>query len=698
MSLLVLQNANLGFGGQRLLVDASLRIGEGEKIGLLGPNGSGKSTLLKVLLGAQGLDGGDFVRAKGLRLGYLPQDVLELADETLLRSVLATVPGRGDIEQRTADTEADLIAATDPDEQMALATQLAELNDRLMHFETHYSERQAIRILLGLGFREADLHRPTAEFSGGWKMRAALSGLLFQQPDILLLDEPTNHLDVPSVRWLDGFLADYRNAILLISHDREFLNRHAQRVLSFEPEGLRSYRGNYDAYLEQRESESEVRDANQRNQERELKELERFVERFKAKATKARQAQSRARRVKRLQDEMAANRRPSARRTLAFSFPEVPRTGKDVLMLDGISKAFGSLRLYERASEGVYAGDRIAIIGVNGAGKTTLLKIMARELAPDEGEVRYGANVRLGYYSQHHTELLDPRLTVLEEVRRLAPSASETFVRGVCGAFLFSGDDVDKAVGVLSGGERARVLLARLLVDPGNLLLMDEPTNHLDLTSSEALAGALENYGGTLVFVSHNSAFVNSLATKVWDISDGKILEYPGNLREYFEHQTAQQQRELEQAEAAKAKAEKAEAAAKAAASARPKAKQKGAASKPSARPSPSDAPPAAESGAQRKERRRREAERRNERNRRTKRLRDEIAKLEARIAEIEAEQAELEPQLADPALYDDQTRFRPVLERFDGNRRKIEELTGRWEFRQEDLEKEVAALDAEDV
>ncbi|PID38321.1 MAG: hypothetical protein CSA65_02110 [Proteobacteria bacterium] len=690
MSLMVISSATLAFGGQRILDEASLRIGEGEKIGLIGPNGSGKSTLLKVLLGSQQLDGGELVRARGLRVGYLPQDVLELAGETILRSVLATVPGRGDIEERIADTETALTESDDPDEQMALATQLAEQSERLEHFETHYSERQAIRIILGLGFGERELERPTAELSGGWKMRAALAGLLFQQPDVLLLDEPTNHLDVPSVQWLDSFLADYRNAIVLISHDREFLNRHAQRVISLEPEGLRSYKGNYDAYLEQREAESTVREANQRNQERELKELERFVERFKAKATKARQAQSRARRVKRLQDEMAQNRPAAARRTLSFSFPEVARTGKDVLILEGISKAFGELKLYDKVKNGVYAGDRVAIIGVNGAGKTTLLKLMAKELDPDAGEVRYGANVQLGYYSQHHTELLHPRNTVLDEVRRMVPTASETFVRSVCGAFLFSGDDVDKAVGVLSGGERARVLLARLLVDPGNLLLMDEPTNHLDLASSEALAEALADYGGTLVFVSHNSAFVNRLATKIWDISGGKVIEYPGNLREYHEHQARWRQHQAEAKE-------------KAAAQKTPK-KRDEPRPRSTTQRRRGDRPPGDKGGAQErssgkrkkelKEQKRREAQRRNELSRRTKKLRDEIGKLEGRIAELEGEQRELEPMMADPALYEDKRRFREVLDRFEANRQTIDELYGRWEFRQQELEREQAAAE----
>ena len=673
MSLIVLEQGNLSFGGQNVLGEANLRIGDGEKIGLIGPNGSGKSTLLRIFLGEQFLDSGELRRARGVRVGYLPQDVLELAGDTLVASVLATVPGRGDIEGRIQDTEAELIASADPEEQLELARQLADLNELYEHFETHYNERHALAILRGLGFRDADMQRPTAEFSGGWKMRGALAGLLFQQPDVLLLDEPTNHLDVPSVLWLDHFLLSYRNAIVLISHDRDFLNRHSQRIVSFEPEGLRSYRGNYDAYLQQRSAEEEILDANRRNQERELKDLERFVERFKAKATKARQAQSRARRVKRLQDEMDANKRPQARRSLSFSFPDVGRTGKDVLTLDGIAKAYGELKLYRDVKQGVFAGDRIAIIGVNGAGKTTLLKIMAKELAPDAGEVRYGANVKLGYYSQHHTELLDPRRTVLEEVRRIVPQAPESFVRGVCGAFLFSGDDVDKSVGVLSGGERARVLLARLLVDPGNLLMMDEPTNHLDLAAADALSAALESYAGTLIFVSHNTSFVNRLATKVWDIEASAVVEHQGNLQEYFERQ--------QQRANARTTAEAAQAAQTGAAT--PRAKSTAG----PAQPAQGKGPQPKESPQERKERKRREAVERNQSSRRLRQLKDEVTKLEARIAELEHEQREIEPRLADPELYSDQTRFREVLTRFDANRQKIDELYGRWEHLNGELE-----------
>ncbi|MBW2734965.1 MAG: ATP-binding cassette domain-containing protein, partial [Deltaproteobacteria bacterium] len=680
------------FGGQHILSSANLRIGEGEKIGLIGPNGSGKSTLLKLLLGEQTLDSGAVRHAKGARLGYLPQDVLEVAGDTLLRSVLDTVPGRADISTQISETEAALEASSDPDEQMEFALRLGDLVELHEHFETHYSEREAIRILLGIGFRETDLVRPTEEFSGGWKMRAALAGLLFQRPDVLFLDEPTNHLDIPSVRWLNDFLLSYKSAVVLISHDRDFLNRQISRVISFEPEGLRLYRGDYEAYLEQRAEEEEVLGAQRRNQERELKELERFVERFKAKATKARQAQSRARRVRRLQAEMAANMRPTRNRGLSFSFPEVARTGRDVVTLKGITKAFGDLRLYEDVSHGVYAGDRIAIIGVNGAGKTTLLKIMAGELAPDAGDVRYGSNVQLGYYAQHHTELLDRRRTVLEEVRQMVPDLGESYVRGVCGAFLFSGDDVDKSVGVLSGGERARVLLARLLVRPGNLLMMDEPTNHLDLAAAEALAKALSSFGGTVLFVSHNTAFVNRLATKIWDISEGTIVEYPGTLDEYFEHV---RRWEEEKAQVPRGPAGRPLKSAQRTAPSTERPEQKKKQEEQRAQKKKQEQQQKQKQQKQ-KQQKRREAEQRNELGRRTRKFKEDIARLEDRVNALELEQSALEPQLADPELYQDQKRFKETFARFDENRTKLEELYGRWDHRQRELDEAVASFESE--
>jgi ATP-binding cassette, subfamily F, member 3 len=669
MSLIVLEHASLSFGGNAVLDGVNLRVADQERIGLVGANGSGKSTLLKVLCGRQGLDGGAVRLSRHCRVGYLPQDVLEVGGETLLRSVMDTVPGRIEVTDQLQEAEQSLADSGDPDEQLRLARTLSTLHERLERFETYFSLARASSILRGLGFRQEDLQRPTAEFSGGWKMRAALAGLLFQDPDVLLLDEPTNHLDVPSVAWLDEYLRAWKGSLVLICHDREFLNRQIERVVSFEPEGVRTYSGNFDNYKVQRIQEEEVIEASARRQERELKELERFVERFRAKATKARQAQSRARLIEKMQEEI---QKPIVRpRRLRFVFPPTTRTGRDVLTLEGISKRFGNLQLYRDLDQRVFSGDRIAIVGVNGVGKTTLLKIMAGELAPDSGEVRLGANVEIGYYAQHHTELLDSHRSTLEEVWRLDPSMSQSHIRGVCGAFLFSGDDVDKAVGVLSGGERARVLLARLLIKSSNLLLMDEPTNHLDIESAEALAEALSTFDGAMVFVSHNRSFINHLATKIWDIQAFGLVEYPGNLDAYLYHQGLQA---TEKEESPSATAELT----------------------PDGRAAQKDDPNRGRSRAEEKERRRREAERRNELGRRTRKLREEIQALEERSAALEAEQRELEPRMADPTFYKQANSFKDALRRYDENRRKIEELYSRWEHQQEALVKAEAEFEEE--
>ena len=668
MSLIVLEHASLAFGSQIVLRDVSLRLGERDRIGLVGPNGAGKSTLLKVLMQQQASDTGSVRTARHCRIGYLPQDVQELAGDTLLGSVLGTVPGRGEIQHQLGEIEAALELTTDADEQMTLAMRLAELGEALERFELFYSERQAIRILRGLGFEELDLNRPTGELSGGWKMRAALAGLLFQQPDALFLDEPTNHLDLPSVLWLGGFLRELRGALVLICHDRDFLNRHVERIWSFEPEGLRSYVGNYDSYVTQRQQEEEVLSARVKNRERELKRTERFVERFKAKATKARQAQSRARRVKRLQAELAADRPIQVRRELRFRFPDVERTGRDVIMLEGVSKAFGENRLYDGLTKGVYAGERIAIVGRNGTGKTTLLRLMARELPPDAGTIRYGSNVRLGYYAQHHNDQLTDSLTVLDEVRYAAPAASESFVRGVCGAFLFSKDEVEKPIAVLSGGERARVLLAKLLANPGNVLLMDEPTNHLDVAAAEALAEALALFGGTLVFVSHNTAFVDHLATAIWDIEGGELLEYPGTLAEYLTQRAAAEEadkpakprptRTKPNAEPTPKPKQKQKQKQKQ----KPKPKPKQKLPKPKPEPEQEQKPPS------------------DRRRRRRKRGPSEPAdpELRQRVEGLQGDLKELESTLADPELFSDQTLFGETLRQYREVERELEQLQNR--------------------
>ncbi len=646
MALLFAADVSLSFGGRVLLEDVSFAIQPGEKVGLVGPNGSGKSTLLRLIAGEREPDEGGFRLARGARVGYLPQDILELPAGTLVESVRSVVGSQETLAQALAAVEAALAEGPDEEEAMQLAGRLAEIHAEIAEFEIRYGRHRAEEILAGLGFPERTFDRPVAELSGGWKMRAALAGLLLLDPDLLLLDEPTNHLDVPSLAWFDDFLRRTRHGVLLVSHDRDFLNRQIGRVLSFETEGLRAYPGNYDAYKAQRAEEEENLELRARRQEAERATTMKFIERFRYKASKARQVQSR---VKLLEKQEIIQTR-EARKTVRFRFPEVPRSGRDVIKIQHVAKRFGDNVVYRGVTRTITRGERIAIVGVNGAGKTTLLRMIAGELTPDSGTIEFGANVQVAYYAQHHTELLDRERSILDEIWGLVPREAQATVRSVLGSFLFSGEDVDKKIAVLSGGERARVALARLLVVPSNVMLMDEPTNHLDLDSSERLIQALAEYGGTLVFVSHNRSFVNQLATRVWDVKDGDVVEWAGNLDDYMYH--------LEQIGQPMGGV----------GAARPEATKE-------------------TKGERAADRRAREARERETRNARTRPIRAAIADAEKKIAALEAERAELEPKLADPAVYADFARARPMLSRFDEIKEELEKLYARWEQAQAELE-----------
>ncbi len=643
MSLVIVHNLSLGFGKKTLFENAAFSIGPTDRVGLVGANGTGKSTLLRVLTGQVLPDDGTITFRRRMRIGYLPQDLTTLPEGGVVASVLSTVPGRDTLDERLSSTEALLAQATEENEQLELAGLLAELHEEREHFEERFGRHRAERILLGLGFTAADFSRDTDELSGGWRMRVALAGLLLQDPDLLLLDEPTNHLDLPTLAWFDAFLRRSRKALVLISHDRAFLDRQVKRIVSLETEGVRSWNGSFADYQRQRAEEVERLLAQAEKVEARRAELLAFVNRFRAKASKASQAQSKLKQLEKLE----AVQVHTDRDTVSFRFPEVPSSGREVVRVEGLAKAFGPKVVYEAARAQVLRGQRIAVVGINGAGKTTLLKMLAGELEPDAGEIAFGHQVTLGYFAQHHAETLDRRRTILEEVAALVPDRSPAWVRSVLGSFLFSGDDVDKPIGVLSGGERARVALAKLLVKPANLLVMDEPTNHLDLDSSEALIEALERYGGTIVFVSHNRSFLDALATHVWDVKDQKIVEYPGNLADYLHHL------ELE-------------------AEVREEGGEVSSTSEP-ARPSE-------------KERKRREAEARQARSQRTGPLKREIAELEARIAELESAQKERETQLADPGFFNDFDKARPVMDAHRKAAEELEERLTRWTAANDEL------------
>jgi ATP-binding cassette, subfamily F, member 3 len=663
MNLLVAENLCLSFGPRAILDGEGFSIAEGDRIGLIGANGTGKTTLLRMIAGLQTPDDGALHFSKGVTIGYLPQDILELPDKTLRRFVQDAAPGRGDLERNIKEVEAELQIAKEQSQQEKLAESLAHLHERLLIFQSIYSPHEAESILMGLGFKPQDLPRKLTEFSGGWRMRAALAGLLFRKPDLLLLDEPTNHLDVATVEWFDDFLHASEFALILVSHDREFLDRQIKKVASFEFEGLRFYTGDYESYLKQREEEKRQLFATAKNVEDKKRQLSRFVTRFRAKNTKAKQVKSKIREIERLKEIDL----PQDRKTLRFTFPPTSRSGKDVIIAKDLTKNYPGVKVFEGLDVTVYRGDRIAIIGDNGAGKTTLLKILAGEMKQDSGEASLGHRVELGYYAQHHGEALDPKKTVLDEVWSVMPDVAQNFVRGVCGSFLFSGDDVEKHTAVLSGGEKARVALAKLLVKPGNLLMMDEPTNHLDLWSSEALAEALTTYDGTLVFVSHNRAFVNRLADKVWDLRDGRIEPFPGNLDDYLHHQKL-----LKKAE-----------------DAAPETAKKGEAF---VVPGNSVA-----NKEDKKDARRRRAARREIELQKFGPVQKKVKDLEKRIAEQEKRYAELEELLADPAVYDDHAKSGPLLTEFSAVKGKLEELMARWEHQCEIAENIRAELDAQD-
>jgi ATP-binding cassette, subfamily F, member 3 len=521
-----------GFGGRALLREASWRIGRGERIGLVGPNGAGKTTLCRILAGVEAPDAGRVHRDTGVTVGYLPQEVGDTEAATVLAEALS---GFDEVWRLEAELErlADLMAH--PGAGQELTERYGEIQHRFEAMGGYRLEAQAKVILGGLGFAAEDAHRPLVEFSGGWRMRAALARLLLLAPDLLLLDEPTNHLDIESLQWLEGFLSSYEGSVVVVSHDRYFLNRMVTSIADMAEGGIILYMGDYDHFLIEREARQALLEARARNQAKRVAEIERFVERFRYQATKARQVQSRVKMLDKL-ERIEVGR---AARRIRFAFPQPPRTGRLVARLEGIHKAYGDTVVYVGADFEVERGQRVALVGVNGAGKSTLLKILAGVLPFERGERTLGAHVGVHYYAQHQLDALDPSRTVLEELEQADPSATLERLRTILGSFLFSGDEADKRVAVLSGGEKARVALAKMLVRPAALLCLDEPTNHLDLASKEVLEEALAGFGGTIVFISHDRYFINRIATHVVDVDRGRLTVHIGSYDDYLERKAS---------------------------------------------------------------------------------------------------------------------------------------------------------------
>ncbi|HXH83122.1 MAG TPA: ABC-F family ATP-binding cassette domain-containing protein, partial [Candidatus Tectomicrobia bacterium] len=514
-----------GFGGRTLFRDVTWRIEPRDRIGLVGPNGAGKTTLCRILAGLDTPDAGEVTRPRGTTVGYLPQEAGGAGEGSVLAEALAGFGAVWALECEM-ETLARALAAAPSD---ALTTRYGELQHRFEAAGGYHLESRARAILTGLGFRPEEHGRPLAEFSGGWRMRAALARLLLLAPALLLLDEPTNHLDLASLAWLEEFLASYEGAVVVVSHDRYFLNRMVTSIADLGPDGLTLHAGGYDDFLVEREARRALLEARARNQARRVAEIERFVERFRYKATKARQVQSRLKMLARMERVEV----PGAARQVRFRFPEPPRTGRRVATLAGIHKAYGATVVYAGVDFAVERGERVALVGANGAGKSTLLKILAGVLAPDAGERTLGAHVAVHYYAQHQLDALDVRRTVLEELESVGADLDRTRLRTILGAFLFSGDAVDTRVAVLSGGEKARLALAKMLVRPAALLCLDEPTNHLDLASREVLETALADFPGTIVFISHDRYFINRIATTVVEVAGGRLTRYPGGYDDY---------------------------------------------------------------------------------------------------------------------------------------------------------------------
>ncbi|MGI4885593.1 MAG: ribosomal protection-like ABC-F family protein [Janthinobacterium lividum] len=622
------------FGSRALYDHASLHIKPKDKIGLIGLNGTGKSTLLRLLVGEYKADGGSISMSKEVSLGFLNQDLLSYDTH---ESILHVAMQAFEEALRLQDEIEAILVKFETDYTDDLVEKLAALQERFEALGGYTMQARAEEILEGLGFGTEELQKPLKSFSGGWRMRVMLAKILLQQPSLLLLDEPTNHLDLPSIKWIENYLADYDGAVVIVSHDREFLDRTTNTTVEVLGGKLVPYAGNYSYYLEEKEERNLIQKGAFENQQSQIRAAERFIERFKAKASKAKQAQSRVKALDKLEriEDVAQD---AAKVNIKFQFKVEP--GRHILRMEHVTKKYDEKLIFRDTNVHIERGDKIALIGANGKGKSTLMRLVAGTEAPTAGKHQLGHNVIMSFYAQHQLESLTLDNEILQEMSEAGSKRNDMELRSVLGSFLFTGEEVFKKIKVLSGGEKSRVALAKTLISEANFLLLDEPTNHLDMVSVNILIQALEQYAGTFIVISHDRFFVENVATKIWYIEDFQLKEYPGTYAEYEQWQDDREK-----------------------------------AAKKAGLPSPSAPKP------QPKEEKKAEAEAAKTASPDQKKALKELAEVEANIDKLEKELAGYEKELADPKIYQNAAQLKDATVKFEQVKKELGRLNDRWEM-----------------